>query len=82
MTTVEKVCELILKLKKKDIAAVDLKPEAHLVDDLNLDSLDQTELLVLAEDAFAIKVPLEDAEKLTTINAVAAYFDKLGAGRG
>lgn len=76
MATIEKVRELILKLKKKDISAADLKPEARLVDDLSLDSLDQAELLVLAEDAFSMKVPLEDLEKLTTVGAIAKYFEK------
>ena len=81
MTTIEKVRGIILKLKKKDISAADLKPEARLVDDLGLDSLDHAELLVLAEDAFSMKVPLEDIKKLTTIGAAAQYFDKLIAGR-
>ena len=81
MTTIEKVCGLILKLKKKDISAADLKPEARLKDDLGLDSLDQAELLVLAEDAFSMKVPLEDIKKLTTVGAAAQYFDKLIAAR-
>ncbi len=81
MTTMERVCELILKLKKKDISAADLKPEALLVDSLGLDSLDLAELLVMAEDAFSIKVPLEDVEKLVTIGAATEYFDKHLAAR-
>jgi acyl carrier protein len=81
MTTIEKVCGLILKLKKKDISAADLKPGASLVEDLGLDSLDHAELLVLAEDTFSIKVPQEDLGKLTTIGAAAEYFDKLIGGR-
>jgi acyl carrier protein len=80
MTTFDKVCELVLKLKKKDITAADLKPEALLVDDLNLDSLDLTELLVLAEDAFSIKIPLEDTAPFKTIADTAAYIDKHIAG--
>jgi acyl carrier protein len=80
MTTTEKVCELILELKKKNISPADLKPEALLVDDLNLDSLDFTELMVLAEDAFAIQIPLEDTESLKTIGDAVEYFDKRLAG--
>lgn len=81
MATIEKVREIILKLKKKDISAADLKPEARLVDDLGLDSLDHAELLVLAEDAFSTKVPLEDLTKLTTVGAIAKYFDQLVPNR-
>lgn len=81
MTTLEKVCEIILKLKKKDITAADLKPEASLVNDLKLDSLDFAEMIVLAEDAFAIELPMEDAGKMTTIGAAVEYFDRLLAKR-
>lgn len=82
MTTMEKVCEIILKLKKKSISRAALKPEALLVDDLMLDSLDFAEMLVLAEDAFSIEIPLDDAVNLTTIGAAVEYFDKRIAERG
>jgi acyl carrier protein len=82
MTTMEKVCDIILRIKKKHISAADLKPEASLVDDLKLDSLDLAELLVLAEDTFSIQIPMDDAVKLTTIGAAVEYFDKRLAGQG
>jgi acyl carrier protein len=82
MTTMEKVCEIILKLKKKNISREALKPEALLVDDLMLDSLDFAELLVMAEDIFSIEVSLDDAANLTTIGAAVEYFDKHIAERG
>lgn len=76
MMTFEKLCELILKIKKKTLSANDLKPEAMLTNDLNLDSLDMAELLVMAEDAFSIKIPLDDAVKLMSLGAATEYFDK------
>jgi len=76
MTTLEKVRALILKLKKKNITEADLKPEALLVENLRLDSLDFTELLVLAEEAFAISIPQEAAKEMTTIASAVAYLDK------
>lgn len=82
MTTMEKVCEIILKLKKKNISQAALKPEARLVDDLGLDSLDFAEMLVMAEDVFSISVPLEDATSITTIGAAVEYFDKQIAAHG
>ena len=48
MTTLEKVRAVILKMKKKNITEADLKPEALLVGDLKLDSIDMAEMLVLA----------------------------------
>lgn len=81
MTTMEKVYEIILKLKKKEVSAANLKPEALLVDDLKLDSLDFAEMLVMAEDAFSIEIPTDDAAKLTTIGAAVEYFDRRIANR-
>lgn len=82
MATMEKVYGIILKLKKGKISATELKSDARLVDDLGLDSLDLAELLVLAEDAFSIQIPLEDAAKLVTIGAAVQYFDKRLAEKG
>lgn len=82
MTTLDKVCGLILKLKKKHITAASLTPGARLVDDLMLDSLDMAELLVLAEDEFNIKIPLDDAPKMMTIGAAVEYFDAHLAQKG
>ena len=76
MTTLEKVRAVILKMKKKNITEADLKPEAQLVQDLKLDSIDMAELLVLAEEAFGIKISDDDMSKMTTIAAAVAYLDQ------
>ena len=76
MTTFDKVCSLILKLKKKNIVAADLKPETKLVGDLNLDSLDMAAMLVLAEEAFGLKISDDDVKNLTTIASAVEYLDK------
>lgn len=76
MTTLEKVRAVILKMKKKNITEADLKPEARMVEDLKLDSIDMAELLVLAEEAFGIKISDDDMSKMTTIAAAVAYLDQ------
>ena len=76
MTTLEKVRSVILKMKKKNISEADLKPEAHLVGDLKLDSIDMAEMLVLAEEAFGLKISDDDVQKMTTIAAAVEYLDK------
>jgi len=75
MTTMEKVCELILKARKNKVSMDQLKPDALLVEDLGFDSLDMTELLVLAEDAFSLEIPVEDALKPRTIGEVSDYIE-------
>ena len=76
MTTLEKVRAVILKMKKKNITEADLKPEALLVGDLNLDSIDMAEMLVLAEEAFGLKISDDDVKNLTTIASAVEYLDK------
>ena len=76
MTTSEQVCELILKIKKGKLSQDDLKPNANLRDDLELDSLDLSELLVLSEDAFKISINHEEAQKVNTLAEIVACLDK------
>jgi acyl carrier protein len=75
MTTMEKVCELIMKARKNKVSRDQLKPDALLAEDLGFDSLGMTELLVLAEDAFSLEIPVEDALKQRTIGEVSRYID-------
>ena len=76
MTTLEKVRAVILKMKKKNITEADRKPEALLVGDLKLDSIDMAEMLVLAEEAFGLKISDDDVKNLTTIASAVEYLDK------
>ena len=48
-------------------------PEASFVDDLGADSLDTVELVMALEDEFAIEIPDEDAEKITTVQLAIDY---------
>ncbi|MBI2684608.1 MAG: acyl carrier protein [Actinobacteria bacterium] len=46
---------------------------ASFQDDLNADSLDLVELIMEMEDRFKIKIPDEDAEKITTVGEAVDY---------
>lgn len=76
MTTIEKVRETILKMKKKNITVANLTPEARFVQDLSFDSQDLTEMMVLVEAAFNISVDLQDVKMLSNIAAAVEYIDK------
>jgi acyl carrier protein len=78
----EKACGIILKFKKDKISAADLKPEARLIEDLKLDSLDIAELLVLVEETFSIEMPLDVVKDLTTLGAAVEYIDKQVSAKG
>jgi acyl carrier protein len=50
-------------------------PEARLIEDLGVDSLDTLEMLMNLEDEYGIQIPNEDAQKLITVQDVANYIE-------
>ena len=73
-----------IEQKVKDIVVEQLnvtpdqvKVESKFIDDLGADSLDTVELVMAFEEEFGIEVPDEEAEKLTAVNDVIAYIEKV-----
>jgi len=52
-----------------------IKPEAHLVNDLAIDSLDIVDIIVLIEDNFGIKIKGEELAGVTTLGAFYDYIE-------
>ena len=73
--------EILTKVKavvaeKLNVGEDQVTEEAKFVEDLGADSLDQVELIMALEDEFALKIPEEDAEKLTTVGSAVDYVVK------
>ena len=70
----EKVKQLISE--QLGIDEADITPNAHFIDDLGADSLDQVELVMALEEAFDFEVSDEDAEKMLTVQSAIDYVDR------
>ena len=67
----EKIQELVVEglgVNKEDVVE-----SASFKDDLGADSLDLFELAMSLEDAFGVKIPTEDLEKINTVGDVVEY---------
>ena len=51
----------------------EISDDASFQDDLDADSLDLVELIMELEDQFGVKIPDEDAQKLTTVGQAVDY---------
>ena len=70
--TLKRVMECVKNFDKVDAAKV--APSAHFINDLGLDSLDVTEIVMAFEQEFSIEIPDTDAEKIQTIESAAEYI--------
>ncbi|MCD6246542.1 acyl carrier protein [candidate division WOR-3 bacterium] len=74
--------EIFAKLKdlmvdKLGVDENDIKEDSNIIDDLGADSLDIVEFAMGIEDEFEIpKIPQEDIDKLTTVNAIIDYIQE------
>lgn len=76
MSTIDQLRGLILQLERKNITAEMLTSDALFFDDLGFDSLNMTELLVLAETTFNINIELKELHDLFTLAQAAQFIDR------
>lgn len=71
--TTEKVRSILVD--KLGIASTEVTPDANMLRDLGIDSLDYAELIMEFEQTFDIRIPDEDAEQLITVKEAIAYIN-------
>jgi acyl carrier protein len=69
-----KVKEIIMN--KLGVEASQITPTASFTNDIGADSLDTVELVMALEEEFAIEIPDEDAEKITTVGDAIKYIEE------
>lgn len=74
MSVFETVKEIIVEVK--DISADAIKMESRFAEDLEADSLDVVEMIMLLEEKYEFEIPEEIAEKLKTVKDVVDYIEK------
>lgn len=74
MSIESRVKEIIVE--KLGVSNDQVKNEAHFVDDLGADSLDQVELVMAFEEEFDIEIPDTDAEKIGSVGSAIKYIEE------
>ena len=74
MSVENRVREIIVE--KLGVSSDQVKGDAHFVDDLGADSLDQVELVMAFEEEFELEIPDEDAEDISTVGKAVNYIEK------
>lgn len=69
----EKVRQLIAEQMNIDVSKV--QPNTNIVTDLNADSLDIVEMLMLVEEEWGIVVDDDDMRKFSTVQSVVDYIE-------
>jgi acyl carrier protein len=73
MSVFEEMRKIIAEIK--DIPEEDIKLDSSFTDDLEADSLDIVEMLMLLEETFDIQIPEEDSEKMKKVADVVEYIE-------
>ncbi|TNY18254.1 acyl carrier protein-like protein [Rhodotorula diobovata] len=73
--TIKARIEDVLKSFEK-VDATKVAPAASFTNDLGLDSLDAVEVVMAIEEEFAIEIPDEDADRITTVGEAVDYITK------
>ncbi len=73
MLVFEELRKIIAEIK--DIPEEDIKPESSFADDLEADSLDIVEMLMLLEEKFDLQIPEQDSEKMKKVEDVVKYVE-------
>ena len=73
----EKIAAIIInELKLKDATPEDFDPNLDLIEDLGIDSMELTTIVVVLQDEFGIRIDEDDFGELTTLAKITEYVEK------
>ena len=71
---------IINELKLKDVTSETFDPNLDLIEDLGIDSMELTTIVVVLQDEFGVKVDEDDFGQLTTLAKITEYIERKKKG--
>ena len=72
----ERIAKIIIdELKLKDVTPDTFDPNLDLIEDLGIDSMELTTIVVVLQDEFSVKVDEDDFGQLTTLSKISNYVE-------
>ncbi len=73
----QRIAEIIInELKLKDVTPETFDPELDLIEDLGIDSMELTTIVVVLQDEFSLRIDEDDFGQLTTLAKITAYLEE------
>ncbi len=74
----ERIAEIIIEeLKLKDVTPKTFDPDLDLIEDLGIDSMELTTIVVVLQDEFHIRIDEDDFGQLTTLRKITDHIKAL-----
>ena len=67
---------IIEELKLKDVTPDTFDPNLDLIEDLGIDSMELTTIVVVLQDEFSVRIDEDDFGQLTTLAKITAYIEQ------
>ena len=72
-----RVAEILIdELKLEDVTPETFDPEIDLIDEMGIDSMDLTTVVLVLQDEYGISIDEDDYPKLKTVRLIAEYIDQ------
>jgi acyl carrier protein len=72
-----RVAEILIdELKLEDVTPETFDPEIDLVDEMGIDSMDLTTVVLVLQDEYSISIDEDDYPKLKTVRLIAEYIEQ------
>lgn len=72
----KRIAEIIIdELKLKDVTPDTFDPDLDLIEDLGIDSMELTTIVVVLQDEFNVRIDEDDFGNLTSLAKIASYIE-------